>query len=174
MSPRTQTRPLDDPKMWRGLVACTHPDAAGGDHDLFIWTRALEDAVCGGELRIESKTPPRLPEPRREPPPPGPDRVPVDDGSDFGDLTDRALAMAGQVPSTFGDVLMLLQDCQPAEEGALLGQQTRGATYKQLAALAYRAGFEKSDRVQWYRLAESIPLSQRHAGHMLGRIKHVG
>ena len=33
VSPRTPTVPLDDPRMWRRLVARTHPDA-GGDHEL--------------------------------------------------------------------------------------------------------------------------------------------
>lgn len=32
-------------------------------------------------------------------------------------------------------------------------------------------GMTKAERVKWYRIAESIPLSQRHAGHILGILK---
>jgi hypothetical protein len=32
-------------------------------------------------------------------------------------------------------------------------------------------GMTKAERVQWYRIAEAIPLSQRHAGHILSRLK---
>ncbi len=120
MSPRTQTHPLDDPRMWRRLAACTHPDA-GGDGDLFIWVGSVKDAVCGGELRIQPKAPPRSQEPRREPPTPGPGRVPFEDDTDFGELTAAALAMADQVPNIFGGVLELLQDCATVEEEPLLG-----------------------------------------------------
>jgi hypothetical protein len=45
---RTPTRPFDDRSMWRRLVGRSHPDA-GGDHELFIWTVATRDAICGGE-----------------------------------------------------------------------------------------------------------------------------
>jgi hypothetical protein len=53
VTPRIQTLPLDDQKMWRRLVARTHPDA-GGDHELIIWTGTIKDAVCGGELQVVS------------------------------------------------------------------------------------------------------------------------
>ena len=46
-----------------------------------------------------------------------------------------------------------------------------GATYRTLATIAHAAGMSKEQRVGWYGLCESIPLSQRHAGHIMGRIK---
>ncbi len=39
------------------------------------------------------------------------------------------------------------------------------------ADVAHQAGMTKTERVQWYRVAERIPLSDRHAGHLLGRLK---
>lgn len=44
---RTVTQLPDNPKMWRRLVACAHPDA-GGDHELFVWVTTVKEAVCGG------------------------------------------------------------------------------------------------------------------------------
>lgn len=171
--PRTQTKPPDDPKLWRRLIARTHPDA-GGDGELFIWTTALKDLVCGGELRVEPKPPPRSPGPRREPPAPphDPDRIPfVPTVGDFSELTDLAVGVADEVAPVFADVLRLLADCYTAEDEPLRGQQNRGATYKQLAAIAHKRGMSKGERTAWYRLAESIPLAQRHAGHLLGRLQ---
>lgn len=46
-----------------------------------------------------------------------------------------------------------------------------GASYKQSAAVAYKAGMSKEPRVEWYRIAGSIPLSMRHAGHVLSRLQ---
>jgi hypothetical protein len=34
-----------------------------------------------------------------------------------------------------------------------------------------RCGMSKPERVQWYRIAEDIPLSQRHAGHILSKLQ---
>ncbi len=52
--PRTQTRALDDKRMWRRLLGRTHPDA-GGDYELFIWTGTVKDAVWGGGLPVGPK-----------------------------------------------------------------------------------------------------------------------
>jgi hypothetical protein len=67
MTPRTQTRPLDEKAMWRKLLGRCHPDG-GGDHSLFIWCAAVRDAVCGGELQGEG-------EPQAGQPSPGLPRV---------------------------------------------------------------------------------------------------
>jgi hypothetical protein len=37
--------------------------------------------------------------------------------------------------------------------------------------VADAAGLDTFERTHWYRIAESIPLSQRHAGHLLSRLK---
>jgi hypothetical protein len=172
---RTPTLPLDDRGMWRRLVRRTHPDA-GGDHELFIWTVVVRDAICSGVFGGEVPRSERRERPsrRRETPTSSAaDRVPFDQLADFGVLTDRALAMAEAeaVVESYGYLLRQVADCYPAEDGPLRDQQCRGATYKTLAAIGHQVGMSKAERVQWYRIAEAIPLSQRHAGHVLSRLK---
>jgi len=163
---RTPTLPLHDRSMWRRLVSRAHPDS-GGDHELFIWTVATREAICGGELGEEI---PRRE--RRETSTSGAGEcIPFDQFADFQVLTDRAVTMAATVAEPYGYLLRQVADCYPAEDGPLHYQQRRGASYKSLAAIGYRVGMSKSERVQWYRIAEAIPLSQRHAGHTLSRLK---
>jgi hypothetical protein len=169
VSPRTVAPPLDDPRLWRRLVARTHPDA-GGDHELFIWCGVVKAAVCGGELRVEAKPQPSdYPSRRRQPPPDAaPDdkpRIPYPVGTDFEQATRAALEVEGP----YAGVLSLLVDCRPLH--ALLHEQNRGASYKRLAAIGHLAGMSKLERTGWYRCAEAIPLSDRHASHILGRLK---
>jgi hypothetical protein len=46
--------PFEDRRLWRLLLARSHPDA-GGDHELFLFAHALEEGVCGhGYLEIAS------------------------------------------------------------------------------------------------------------------------
>ena len=162
---RTLTLPLDDRSMWRRLVGRSHPDA-GGDDELFIWTVATRDAVCS-DLRTEI---PRVE--RRAPSTLGTgERVSFDEDATLEVLTDRALAMAEAVAEPYGYLLRQVADCEPAEDGPLRDQQRCGASYKSLAAIGYQVGMSKAELVQWYRIAEAIPLSQRHAGHILSRLK---
>lgn len=161
----TPTLPLNDRGMWRRLVSRSHPDA-GGDHELFIWTVATRDAVCS-DLRTEI---PRVE--RRAPSTHGTgERVPFDEDAFIDVLTDRAITMAEAVAEPYGYLLRQVADCEPAEDEPLRDQQRRGASYKSLAAISHRVGMTKAERVQWYRIAEAIPLSQRHAGHILSRLK---
>ncbi len=180
MTPHTPTQPPNDARMWKRLVSRAHPDA-GGDHDLFIWASASRKVVCGGELGSEI--------PRRDAPPkPESAAGRSSDDSDrigfefafrkaesFSELTRQAveLANSGDIPKTYAMLLLLLTDCQEASraDAMLFRQQRQGATYKQLAAIAHSAGMTKAERVGWYRVAERVPLSVRHAGHILGRIK---
>jgi hypothetical protein len=159
MSPRTPTLPPNDRAMWRRLVGRAHPDA-GGENGLFVWAVATRDAICGGELDAE------IPRRARDQ---HPERVPFDRYADFRVLTDRAVTMASAVAQPYGYLLRGLAGCYPAREsdGSLYMQQRRGATYKQLAYIAHLAGMSTPERVQWYAIAESVPLSQRHAGHIL-------
>jgi hypothetical protein len=153
--------------MWRLLVARTHPDA-GGDHELFIWTGTVKGAVCGGELRVEPKPEPRdNPSRRREPSTPADDkpRIPYPVGTDFEVVTRQALRVGGP----YASVLSLLVDCYPV--GYLAQEQARGASYARLAAIGHLCGMGKLERTGWYRCAEAIPLSDRHAAHILGRLK---
>jgi hypothetical protein len=148
--------------MWRKLLARTHPDA-GGNHELFIWTGAVKDAVCGGELRGESN-----PQPEDNPSRHAADdkpRVPYPTGLDFEAATRRALRVAGP----YAAVLASLADCYPLPH--LAAAEARGASYKRLAAIAHARGMTPRARSGWYRCAEAIPLSDRHAGHILGRLK---
>ncbi|MDP9488083.1 MAG: hypothetical protein M3Q49_20225 [Actinomycetota bacterium] len=173
MSPRTVTQPPDDPKMWRRLVARAHPDT-GGDHELFVWVTALKDSVCRG---IEAPRVEREPRPYESPrrpttsPADAAERVPFSPFEDFHTLTKQVLLVAGEVPEHYGYLLRLVGDCPTVEDGPLYHQQCRGATYKQLAAIAHKAGLSRPERVQWYRVCESIPLAQRHAGRILSRLE---
>src|SRR3954454_22984700 len=169
----TPTLSPDNCSMWRRLVSRSHPDA-GGDHELFIWTVATRDAICGGELGGEAPNSQRREQPsrRRDISTSSADaRVPFNQFADFEVLTDRALSMVVAVAEPFGLFLRQVAECYPAEDGPLHDQQRRGASYKSLAAIGHQVGMSKAERVQWYRIAEAIPLSQRHAGHILSRIK---
>ncbi len=171
--PRTPTLPPTEPAMWRKLLARTHPDT-GGDHELFIWARNLHDVVCA---RVREDPPPRAA--RSSTPREGPARVPFDEAFEkaqsFADLTRQAVALADTVDAPHDRLFLLLEDCVAlAEDSPLHAQQSQGATYKTLAAIGHAAGMDKADRAGWYRLAEQSPLSQRHAGHILTRLKEGG
>ncbi len=164
---RTPTLPPTEPVMWRKLLARAHPDA-GGDHELFIWARHLHDVVCASvredpPLRAAQSSTPRE----------GPARVPFDEhAQDFENLTDKALSLADTVDAAFARLLLSLEDCEEEDEDSpLFTQQQLGATYKTLAAIGHAAGMNGAERAHWYKLAEQIPLSQRHAGHILTRLK---
>lgn len=84
------------------------------------------------------------------------------------------MALADELPEPYSRLLRLLRDCYEASEadgGAFYKMQHQGATYRSLAAISHTVGMSKAERVQWYRVAESVPLSQRHAGHILSRLK---
>ncbi len=101
----------------------------------------------------------------------GSDAVPFEHTHDFNTLTQDALTAGNTMPEPYSGLLRLLSDCEKADSGPLRDQQERGATYKQLAAIGHRVGMSEKERVRWYRIAESVPLSCRHAGHMLSRLK---
>ena len=169
---RTPTLPPNDATMWRKIVARAHPDA-GGAHDLFIWAMATREVVCGGELggEIPRHRPADNSSSQRKDSTSSAERVPFDAFADFEVLTDRALSMADAVAEPYAFLLRSCADSKPAADGPLAGQQRRGATYKQLAAIGHAVGMSGGERAQWYDIARSIPLSQRHAGHILFRLK---
>ncbi len=158
---RTPTLPVDDPKMWRRLIARAHPDA-GGSHELFVWTGVVRNLVCA---RVAEPPAPSLPEPAASP---SPDRVPWSGAYDFQEVTRTALRYAS-LGEPYASLLSLLADCQPLEH--LSAQQNRGASYRQLAAVGHAWGMTKPERVAWYRVAEDLALTDRHASHLLGRLK---
>jgi hypothetical protein len=162
---RTPTLPLDDRKMWRKLVALTHPDR-GGDHEICVWTQALREHVC------KAVTAPHTPPPRPEPRTVYEDgRVPFPVGAIFEELTAMALERAGAVDKIYARLLLLLEDCYMLDH--LVHEERRGASYKRLAYIAHLAGMSKSERIEWYRIAESIPLADRHAGHLIKKLKEA-
>jgi hypothetical protein len=155
--------------MWRRLLALTHPDR-GGEPDLFIWCEMLRELVAGDAIE-----PPIYERPRRTTNADSPrlDFAAAHDVPNFDALTQRALDLAGTVPEPFNSVLWTLVGCYTVGEhaGPLYRQQWTGATYRSLAAIGHRVGMSKAERVQWYRICESIPLSQRHAGRILSRLQ---
>ena len=160
---RTPTLPPDNKKMWRKLIALTHPDR-GGDHELCIWTQSIREYIC------KDVAVPRTPPPRPEPRTVYEDgRVPFPLGSVFEELTAAAIERAGEVGELYGHLLLLLEDCYPLDH--LVHEEEHGASYKRLAAIGHMIGMTKVQRVEWYRAAESVPLSDRHAGHILKRLK---
>ncbi len=92
-------------------------------------------------------------------------RVPYPVGTNFEAVTRQALRVEGP----YASVLSLLADCSPQPH--LAHEQARGASYARLAAIAHLWGMSKEERVGWYRVAEDLTLSDRHASHLLGRLK---
>lgn len=166
MIPRTATPAPTDRSMWRRLLSRVHPDR-GGDGELFVWARELQERVAGGTVppgcgACADRGGRRKTDPKRADDPP---RVPFGPGVGFAALTGRAI----QHGSEFAAVLALLRDCWPRPH--LAHEQERGASYRRLAAIGHAWGMAKAERVRWYRVAEEIPLSDRHAGHILDRSK---
>lgn len=175
MSPRALTHPPDDPRMWKRVVARCHPDA-GGDEETFVWAMATREVICSGALGASASSVPRYEHEdhrsrRHEGSTDDAERVPFDASIDFEGLTDRAVAMSEAVDEPYALLLRSLADCYPVAEGPLLHQQRRGATYRQLAAIGHLVGMRGSERGRWYEVARAVPLSQRHAGHIIGRLK---
>jgi len=164
---RTQTAPPTDARLWRLLLARLHPDA-GGSGELFVFAQGVREAVdappaprqsCG---RCSSAQRGTCEEPAR---------IPFDADLDPLALSRRALTLVEELEHPYSAVLRLLANCAPATHGRPQLQERRGATYRTLAAIAHAANMSYSERLQWYRVAEGIPLSDRHAGHILGRLK---
>jgi hypothetical protein len=171
VSTRTPTLPPTEPAMWRKLLARTHPDA-GGTHELFIWTMNVRETICDGRPETDYSYPPSPPRPEPKPPHSKQDQecVPFDKTLDFDTLPKHAVEGAETLPEPYASVLLLLRDCHFSRFGSEYDHQYKGATYKQLAAIGHKVSMDKGQRVRWYRIAESIPLSRRHAGHILGKL----
>ncbi len=112
--------------------------------------------------------------PRPGYPEPGLERIPFDEGASFYDLTCRALSVALEETDPYRALLRLLRDCGERNHGRAYPQQPKGATYKQLALIAHLAGLSREERATWYGVAESVPLAQRHASHIITKLKGAG
>jgi hypothetical protein len=104
------------------------------------------------------------------------DRVDFEKGiSNFyshNDLTKHAVTLADNVEKPYCQLLKMLSDCY---EGAptdkpLVKAEQQGVTFKQLAYAAHLADLSDPQRMEWYRVAKRVPLSQRHAGHIIGKL----
>lgn len=165
---KTLTAPVDDPKMWRRVLKLTHPDA-GGSHETFIWVQAVRESVCDGNhasasSRRHAGTAERTYSGEVS-------RIPYSPHTNFDNATGEALRYAMSHQDLFASVLQLLEDCYPQNMVYLRREQERGASYKRLAAIGYLIGMDSKERSRWYRIAEAVPLSDRHAGHILSRLK---
>ena len=161
---RTLTLPVTDNSMWRETKARAHPDA-GGDHELFVWLGSIEELICsdGGYSKPEPEPWPSYQSSREEPA-----RAPYPTESGFEETTRTMLTM-GCFGMPYGPVLSLLAGCYPLNH--LAPEQNRGASYNRLAAIGHAWGMTMVERNCWYRMAEAIPLSDRHTGHILLRLK---
>ncbi len=175
---QTRTKPLDDRAMWRRLIARAHPDS-GGDDELFVFTNALRERhLSGGLLQTEASETPRCSDCNRRESSTrrsyktgadDRDRVPFEADASFDQLTSLALERAGTVAGVYGGLLLLLRDCVFLDD--MERQQRRGASYRQLAYVAHLAGWSKPERAGWYRVAEDVPLADRHASHLIRCLK---
>ncbi len=174
---RTKTKAYDDPAMLRRVIARTHRDA-GGDDALFIAANELREDILSGELvPAEPKDLARCSNcPRRDATPrrsystdADPARAPFSTDASFDQLTSLALERAGTVAGVYGELLLQLRDCVFMAD--MERQQRRGASYKQLAYIAHLAKMSKPERAGWYRVAEDVPLADRHASHLISRLK---
>ncbi len=171
--------PLTDGRYWRRLLATCHPDQTGGDHDLFVFLQGLREHVqeCLSPLEAEGNAGPY--EARRHGdradrggPEESSGRVPFDPSIPFDEHTRAILAYSRDIAKPHAHVLGLLIDCADARHGRAYVQQYRGATWKQVAAIAHAARMTYQQRQEFYKVAESVGLSQRHAGYILGRLKN--
>ncbi len=167
---RTSTYPPNDKRMWRRLKARAHPDT-GGDHELFVWTGNVEEVVCGGHTQPQNAPKRESDQRSYQPTKEELARIPYPAGTNFREATKRALQRASSKPDGYGQLLSLLEDCFPRDH--LWREQERGASYKRLAAIGHMVGMDTAARSRWYRIAESIPLSDRHAGHIIKRLKEA-
>ncbi len=178
MTPRTVPPvPLDDRRMRRLFLARLHEDA-GGSHELSLYGQALYEAAT--ERASQGPTCSKCPQDGYSSERGAGDdgivredgRVPFPECADFEDLTRRALKLAEEVESIFAKPLRLLHDCLSMEW--LAREQERGASFKQLASIGYAVGMSGVERGRWYEIAKSVPLSQRHAGHIISKLKGRG
>lgn len=162
---RTPRLPPTDKGMWRKVLALAHPDSPDGDHNTFIWVTALREHVTGDAIEEPKHRRPRRTTNAESA------RVPFETDVSFDDLTERALRIAEDLSPCYGRFLRLLEDCREARHGRMAEEGRRGASYKRLAATAHVAGLIYEQRQRLSRIAERVPLMDRHVNHMLTRLK---
>jgi hypothetical protein len=98
-------------------------------------------------------------------------RVPFDAGVDFEERTRCILHWYRDAPEPYRRVMVLLLDCASVDHGHAYARQYQGATYRQIAAIAHAADMSREVRRGWYAVCESVGLADRHARHILGRLR---
>jgi hypothetical protein len=156
--------------MWRRLLRVAHPDT-GGEHDLFIWVQSLHDHVAGD---VVEEPPPRE-SPRHHAK--QTERVDFRRAFDTFDshwsLTRAIVALLPDMEEPYASVLRLLADCYASAptDTTMQRAENQGASYKQLAYIGHLVGMDGAQRTYFYGIAEGLPLSQRHAGHILSKLQ---
>jgi len=142
-----------------------------------VLARGIQERVAAGDfeslfVKDEAKEPLRFAGRRAEP-----DEKPrIEFGGDwqFQRLTGRARKIAREATDLTPPQRRLLEiaaTCEYRTRGKLFGQQNRGATYKQLAYIGHLCGMDGEARMAWYQVAASVPLSERHAGHIISTLR---
>ena len=184
MSKSTTATSATDPRMWRRLLARTHPDT-GGDHELFVWTQSvLREAIKQNQqspvtdlfeqmLSEWNQRPPASRKPRKKKPR-SEDRsknhILFETDLSFDELTARALEMAKDFGEPYDHIFSLLAGCEapaPDEGPEAVAEAHTGAGYAVLADVGRVLGLDKKGRYPIYRHSEEVPLTQRHARHLL-------
>lgn len=171
MSRLAPIAPPDDARLWRLLLSRAHPDS-GGTHDLFLWVQSLRDLIAGhGHGHGHGHTP----EPEHSAPATDNPRVPFDpelaDLENQMNLIERALLVATEAGEPYSGVLRLVRSAPLRDHGRAALAAGKDATYRQLAYIGHLAGFDPEHRGCFYELAESIPMSQHIAGHLIKVLK---
>lgn len=153
--------------IWRRLKARAHPDA-GGDHELFLFVKALEERLAGDVVVPTISEPPHRPGTADEAP-----RVPFEWDVPHEELVRRALLVAHDVLEPYASLLRLLSSYRGAVSPAMRREERRGPTYRLLAAIGHAAGMTPRQRRSWYRIAERAGLSARAGAYIFDRLKEV-
>ncbi len=154
--------PLTSKRMWRLLLARAHPDA-GGSEELFIFTQALREKVCGnaflqelsrlsqvweGFVAAHRSRPRTEPRPKKKPKQSKrqTNRIPFDTTLLFNELTGRAMEIADTLEEPYGElVALLLEGCKLSGFGCdplfIKEAKTVGAYYARLADVGHALGF---------------------------------
>ena len=160
----------DDRTLWKRLLARVHPDA-GGDKDLFTWATKVRESLCVCTLKEEACS--KVGSTTYTP-----ERIPFDSDLGYVDehvmLTLRALSIGKREEPLYARILRLLLDCPSQAHGRVALRQCRGASFKQLGYISHLAGLSKEQRGIWYEIARSVPLSEQHAHHLIGKLKESG
>lgn len=185
---------LTDRRMWRLLKARAHPDA-GGSEELFVWTQALHEELCGDASLPESGFASRVWEeflaaqrsrPRTEPRPKkrpkqskrSTNRIHFDTSLSFEELTNRAIEIADTLGEPYDELVpLLLEGCELTGFGCdpafIEEAKTVGAYYARVADVGHALGFGGQMRGSLYKFAERVPLSDLHAIHMVNRARRL-